>query len=132
MRLLEIVCQRLDDKHPHLRYSVQGCTITVRAPESNGHEVWLTENTDDWIVGYDGWHEHFVSEKEALDCFAFGLSGQCRLRVCLRGNFAYRWTLETLNDNDWTTESTTDLLLCPFWRPRRIEYRQNPALKMSS
>lgn len=37
--------------------------------------------TEDLVVGYGGWHEHFHSPEKALECFAFGFSDQCRLKI---------------------------------------------------
>lgn len=37
-------------------------------------------------MSFEGWHEAFEQEEEALECVAFGLSAACRLRVDYRGN----------------------------------------------
>lgn len=76
-------------------------------------------------VGYDGWHEQFDTPEQALECFAFGLSDRCRLKVTYRGNFACNWTVEALEDGRWIEDSTTGLLLVSFWRTPRVEYGQN-------
>ena len=76
-------------------------------------------------MGFDGWHEHFDTEEEALNCFEFGLSGNCRLKVVYRGSFAHRWTLESKTDSGWREDSTTGLLVFPFWRRRRAVYLTN-------
>src|SRR5262249_14251262 len=46
-------------------------------------------------VYFNGWHENFSDPSEALDCFVFGLSDECRLKEHRRGNVAYRWTVES-------------------------------------
>jgi len=127
MRTIEKVCQRLDEKHRDLRYAIDDSTITVLAPHAKGFTVWLTESDREWVVGYDGWHHHFTDEANALDCFGFAFSGNCRLRVCLRGQCEYRWTLEVFQDGEWSEDSTTGILVFPFWRSKRIEYRHNVA-----
>ena len=38
------------------------------------------------VVGFDGWHEHFLSVEDALSCFAFGFSELCRLKVLYSGS----------------------------------------------
>ena len=81
-----------------------------------------------FTVNFEGWHEEFTSEDEALNCFAFGLSPNCRLAVVLRGNTEKKWVVESLKDGKWTPDSETGLLLQPFWRSARIEYRQNNLL----
>ena len=124
---IELIQERLA-KYPHVRYDVAGSSITVRSAEPSGFDVSLCGSETEWIVSFDGWHEHFSSEKEALDCFAFGLSDRCRLKVTRRGRFPYRWVVESLSEDGWIPDSETGLLFFPFWLPRRVEYRQNSLL----
>jgi len=128
MSVLDTIRDRLKTKHPTLRYTESNGSIVVHAPMPGGFEVSINEGL---VVGYDGWHEQFDAEDKALDCFAFGFSDQCRLKVTLRGKLAYKWTLESLVDGTWDEESTTGLLFFPFWRAARIEYRQNNLLTVS-
>ena len=126
MNVLDRVRESLRTKHPDLRYTDAHGAITVHAPAPGGFDVAITA---DLVVAYDGWHEHFDSPEQALECFAFGFSDQCRLKVSYRGKFAYQWTLEALEDGRWVEDGTTGLVFFPFWRPRRIEYRQNGLLQ---
>ena len=126
MAVLDQVRDSLRWKHPPLRYTEDGGTIVVHAPTPDGFDVSISE---DLIVGYDGWHEHFDTPEQALECFAFGFSDQCRLKITYRGNFACKWTLESLVDGQWVEDSTTGLFFFPFWRTPRVEYRQNGLLK---
>jgi len=80
---------------------------------------------DEFIVSFDGWHEHFKSQVDALNCFALGLTDQCRLKVFRRGRTDYRWTLEYRTEGGWKEDSTTGFLFFPFWRKCEILYRQN-------
>ena len=82
----------------------------------------------DFTVGFEGWHETFLDAKEALNCFAFGLSEACRLEVEFRGRMATKWAVQSLNDGSWVTESEVGLIFIPFWRKKRIVYRQNHLL----
>ena len=50
-------------------------------------------------------------------------------RRTMRGKSACTWTLESLVDGQWVADSTTGLLLFPFWRAWRVEYRQNSLVK---
>jgi hypothetical protein len=111
--------------HADLHYEVVARTITVQPSTANGFAVALTEGSGEWIVAFDGWHEHFEFEDEALRCFGFGLSDLCRLRIDYRGAAPYRWTLQAKTDGIWREDSTTGLLWFPFWRRWRVEYRQN-------
>ncbi len=111
---------------PSLRYSKERDTITVNQDTENGFSVWLTENLPGYTVGFDGWHEKLHEEEEALAAFAFGLSDDCRLKVIQRGSTDCAWIVESKdNDGQWRGDSTTGLLLTPFWRKRKIVYRQN-------
>jgi hypothetical protein len=128
MGAVERITKRLR-RHPELVYRVSGGMVTVEPPTTDGFPVSLTEGAGEWVVGFDGWHEHFTSEDEALDCFAFGLSDRCRLRVHRRGSFPYRWTVEERTGDGWRADSTTGRLSFPFWRRPWVEYRQNAVLR---
>lgn len=97
-------------------------------------EVSISEQDGDFLVGYDGWHEHFSDLKPALNCFAFGLSEECRLKVTLRGQLECSWTVQSWTGEGWKDASTIGLILIPFWRARRTEYRliQTPPVRLSS
>lgn len=112
-------------RHPDAAYRVSGRMITIDPTTANGFLVSLEEGSDEWIVSFEGWHEHFQSEDDALNCFAYGLSERCRLRIDYRGSFAHRWALEERSDDGWREESVTGLLFYPFWRRHRVEYRWN-------
>ena len=63
---------------------------------------------------FNGWREDFQQPEEALDCFAFGLSDECRLKETRRGSFAYRWTVESKQNGEWVADSETGLFLSRF------------------
>jgi hypothetical protein len=126
MSFLDRVRDILKTKHADLRYTEEEGTIVVHAQTPSGFDVWISE---DLIVGYDAWHEHFDTPEEALKCFAFAFSDRCRLKVTYRGSSPYKWILESLEDGQWVEVSTTGLFFFPFWRARRLEYRQNGSLK---
>jgi len=124
---IEKIKERLSS-YPAPKYIISGSTITIEAPSPDGFSVSLIEGTTEWIVHFDGWHEHFDTEDEALNCFMFGLSNECRLQITLRGTFPYRWTVQKGIENEWDPDSTTGLIFFPFWRRKRVEYRQNDVL----
>ena len=115
-------------KHPELSYKQEGNIVTVEPADADGFAVGLSERDGGYTVSCEGWHEEFESEEAALNCFAFGLSDQCRLKIDYRGSFPYRWSVEAANGDGWTLDSTTGLLLFPFWRCRHTAYRQNHVL----
>ena len=78
-----------------------------------------------YTVHYAGWYEAFESPRDALNCFSYGLRGQCRLRVTYRGTVACRWTLEHGRDGQWRAESSRGRLWIPFWKKKRTEYLAN-------
>jgi hypothetical protein len=112
------------------KWRIDGNWITVEPSSPDGFSVWITGNGHQWTVGFDGWHQHFDSEFEAVDCFLWGLSGKCRLTVSLRGKFPYKWTAEYEEGGEWRSLGTTALLVFPFWRKKTTEYLQNCAVKI--
>jgi hypothetical protein len=108
-----------------LEWRIDGEHITVEPSSPEGFSVWITGNSREWIVGFDGWHEHFDTEAEAVHCFIWGLSGKCRLSVNFRGRFPYKWTVEYEEGGEWRSLGTTGLLVFPFWRRKRSKYLQN-------
>jgi|GEM_PF-845724 len=114
-------------RHPHLHYTADACSISVDPLDDAGFTVWLSVNGDRYTVGFDGWHEAFPSEDQAVDCFELGLFGRCRLAVSYRGDTATKWVLESREreDGPWIPDSETGRLFVPFWRRVRVVHRQN-------
>lgn len=128
MNLIEELKRRLDTL-PNARYEADDSSITVEPNDTDGFTVTLTKNSGDhYTVSFNGWHEDFEDAEETINVFGLGLSNECRLREYRRGNFAYKWTVETLEDGHWQEHSTTSLLLFPFWQKRHIRYLQNRLL----
>lgn len=89
-------------------------------------ELGFESTLPGYTVGYDGWHAEFDDEEHALAAFAFSLSEDCRLKVVQRGDTDCSWTVKGRNeDGRWREDSTTGLLLIPFWKKRETVYRQN-------
>jgi hypothetical protein len=67
-------------KYPHVRYEAEESSITVFPPSENGFEVSMYVGEpglhERFSVFYNGWHEEFLDEEEAMECFAFGLSSE--------------------------------------------------------
>ena len=112
-------------KHPELRCSESENAIEVFPPGEGTFPVGLFREPKGFAVHFAGWHQHFASPREALDCFSYGLFGECRLRVSYRGSTAHRWTLEEHRHGEWREESSTGLFFFPFWRPARTEILEN-------
>jgi hypothetical protein len=99
--------------------------VIVSCKNPDSFDVSLHAFGSEFQVSFDGWHEHFETEEEALNCFAFGLSQDCRLKVKKRGTVECSWTVQAWQDDTWVDDTTTGLILIPFWRPKQIEYRRN-------
>jgi len=119
-------------KYPQARSEEGGNSITVLPADGKGFPVAFTVAGSEYVVSFSGWHEHFTDAKEALNCFAFGLSEDCRLKVHKRGNLEYRWTVESRSDGTWVEGSTTGLLFFPFWRRHQVEHLRNRLLPTNS
>lgn len=130
MTVVEEIVQRLK-KYPQLSYHVQGDSVRVDPPSSTGFSVSLICGRAGFTVYFDGWHEEFKSEEDALNCFAFGLSDEFRLRVGRHGRMESSWTVEYHGHQGWKRDSTTGLLFFPFWRRREFVYRQNDIIRHS-
>ena len=68
-------------KYPQVSFQVAPHSVTVNPTSVNGFKVSLEVIGGIFRVYFEGWHEEFSKENEALNCFAFGLSEECRLRV---------------------------------------------------
>jgi hypothetical protein len=129
MNTIEKVLELL--RNLHLPHRVNGQIVTVDPSHPNGFAVSLEIRDGTFVVFVDGWHEHFDSdnqaanEKGALDCFKYCLTGSCRLKVYRRGKTEYRWVLESQTEQGWQEDSSTGLLLFPFWKRLEIIYREN-------
>jgi hypothetical protein len=99
--------------------------IIVTCENHDSFEVSFHAHGDAYQVGFDSWHEHFDAEEDALNCFAFGLSDECRLKVAKRGKTECSWTVQAWQDYKWVDDTTTCMIFIPFWRSKHIEYRHN-------
>ncbi len=112
-------------QYPDLRYESEVNSISVFPMSEDGFKVSIKVDPDSLTVSFNGWHEKFQSEEEALNCFSFGLSSDCRLREYRRGTFAYKWTVESNDNGEWVEDSTTGLIVFPFWKRQEARYLQN-------
>tara|TARA_R110001583_G_scaffold8174_1_gene39544 strand:+ start:15 stop:413 length:399 start_codon:yes stop_codon:yes gene_type:complete len=113
-------------KYPETDYKVDTNSIIVHTENENGFPVSLIDNGNgNFTVEYDFWHEEFESEKEAISCFGYGLSNECRLKVQKRGNKRIKWTLQFDNNGNWENESTVAIFDFRFWKKSEYEYLQN-------
>jgi hypothetical protein len=112
-------------KYPNAKYESTDSSITVLPSSNVGFAVGFEGIAGRYTVSFNGWHEDFTDASEALDCFAFGLSDECRLKEYRRGNFSHRWVVESKQNGQWVADSETGLFLFPFWRRADVVYLQN-------
>jgi len=119
---VQLLKQALTDRA--IPFLEEPSSITVKAKSPSGFDVSLHEG-EETAVYFEGWHDHFGVPEEAVQCFLFGLSSKCRIRVTERGGKAHSWVLETLREDQWVAYSTTGLLFFQFWRAPKVRYLQN-------
>jgi hypothetical protein len=128
---IEIICDKLT-KYPQVRFIRTDNSVTVMPCNEAGFKVGLVEYDGRCTVSFDGWHEVFEDQDDALNCFAFGLSSGCRLRVEARGTFRCKWALEYEAHGEWHEDSTVGLVFYPFWRRPETIYLQNHLIPAAS
>lgn len=101
--------------------------LVVPPGSGDGFEVTLRIVHDrQFVVTYDGWHHTFDRAEDAADCFEYGLSDSCRLKITFRGDRAVAWQVEKREYGMWSPGHHVDRRRSlAFWRPRRVVYRQN-------
>ena len=127
MDVMETIKEKLR-KYPHVTLEEGAGSIRVLPPDETGFTVALCADAGAFTVSFDGWHEDFDNENDALNCFAFGLSDKARLKALSRGGTDYHWTLESRQGDAWVADSSVGLFLFPFWRKRSVRYLQNSVI----
>jgi hypothetical protein len=118
-----MIIPRIEEKlrsYPHVTYETAHNYLEIPPQSHTGFRVWIQERPDGCTVGFEGWHEEFSDREEALNCFAFGLSDACLLRIFTRGKVDYKWIVLHRRNGEWAVDSETGLFFFPFWR-RRIQ-----------
>ena len=117
-------------KYPEAEYELNAESITVNPKNENGFPVSLTDNgKGNFTVAFDFWHEEFDNENDALNCFAFGLSKDCRLKLTKKGNRPIKWTVESKENGIWKEDRTTGLFNLTFWKKSEFEFLRNNLIK---
>ncbi len=131
MRAIDEIKAKLA-KYPQAECKSDDFSISVFPSSDEGFTVSFYEQERNFAVSFNGWHEEFQDQDEAMNCFAFGLSTECRLKESLRGGTPYKWTVQSCEDGMWVDDSSTGLLLVPFWRKKEIRYLQNGLLRQEA
>jgi hypothetical protein len=106
-------------------HEVGSSHVSVQPRDKQGFAVSLSVMAGQYTVSFDGWHEDFSDEHEAVACFMFGLCSRCRLRVTRRWGMSCAWTVEKKDGDTWRPISETGLLLAPWWAKKSFGYLQN-------
>jgi len=128
MKAIKIIKEKLQ-KYPQVKFEENENSISIFPLTDDGFTVTLIVGVDDFTVHFNGWHENFENEEKALNCFAFGLSNECRLKEFRRGSEPYKWTLEYEEDGDWIEDSTVGQFISAFWKKETVHYLQNDLIK---
>jgi hypothetical protein len=101
--------------------------IVVAPASEAGFLVGLRMVHDrEYRVRYDAWERVFDRAEDAYDCFEYGLSDSCRLRITLRGDLPVAWHVEKREYGMWVPgHHPLRRRFIPFWRRARVVYRQN-------
>jgi len=117
--------QELLGNYPQVTHEVAHGFLRIPAQSPSGFRVWVVELADEYTVGFEGWHKEFTDRESAFNCFVFGLTAACKLKVHRRGGKDYRWQVFHRVNDMWTMESDDGLLFFPFWKRREERDLQN-------
>ena len=110
----------------NLAHTIAADEIVVPAAGADGFEVRLRMANDRaFVVMFEQWRHDFDRAEDAYDCFEFGLSDSCRLKIVYRGGEPERWQVEKREFGMWAPGHAVTRRSWALWKPRRIEYRQN-------
>ena len=106
-------------------------TITVPPTSDEGFLVRLRMMSDRaFVVWFDQWHHDFDRAEDALDCFEYGLSDSCRLKITLRDDKPIIWHVQKREFGMWAPgHHPLKHRSFAFWRPTTVVYRQNHVFK---
>lgn len=80
--------------YPQVKYALNERSITVHPPDPNGFSVSLYLLGPRYTVHFDGWHEEYDSEDDALNCVAFARApAGSKSTAAVRGHIGGPWRL---------------------------------------
>lgn len=103
-------------------------SLTVPSSSEVGFDVSISGESDDFVVHFDGWHEHLTDPTFATKCFLIGLTSQIRLVTTYRGGVAFKWAVKHLVDDAWQEDTTVETIFQPFWKKAVVKELQNSHL----
>jgi len=116
-------------KHPQVHFEHGEHFIRIQPSAPEGFEVAIEEVWENhYSVSYNRWQQDFYTAEEAANCFLFGLSNRCRLKVQSKDGVPFRWTVEFSDGSDWQERSTKSGWSYRFLSPATTVYLQNDLL----
>ena len=116
--------------YPDLKTEIYDDSIIILPRTENEFQVTIEiDEYGKYTVFFESWHDHFDNEEDALNCFAFGLSEDCRLKIIYRGEKPNAWITEFKENGNWKKYSTTSLIRLNFWKKKKVIYKQNKIIK---
>ena len=110
----------------HVPHTVAGDEIVVPRQSADGFDVRLRLVSErSYVVMFDQWRQDFDRAEDAYDCFEYGLSDSCRLKLVYRGDRPESWQVEKREFGVWAPGHAVTRRSLAFWKPRRVEHRQN-------
>jgi hypothetical protein len=110
----------------NVAHTVAGDEIVVPRQSADGFEVRLRLVSErSYVVMFEQWRQDFDRAEDAYDCFEYGLSDSCRLKLVYRGDRPESWQVEKREFGMWAPGHVVTRRSFAFWKPRRVEYRQN-------
>ena len=129
---MENIIQLIEDKlgqYPQVKFKKSPMRFSVLPLNAEGFEVWASDDGTEVTVGFAGWRQHFKTDRrQAYECFLWGLTDHCRLKVFSKGDRDYKWDAEFRRTEDWKgmgTVSDFSEILFHFWKPTHFRYLQN-------
>jgi hypothetical protein len=114
-------------------FDADATRIVVVAEEPSGFDVTLRViGPRKFVVSYEGWFQAFDRAEDAYDCFEYGLSDSCGLRITFRGRMPVAWQIEKREYGVWMPGRSVRRRVMPFWRAARIERRQNRVFRSAA
>jgi len=113
----------------NISYNTEDNILTVFPKKNTGFTVSFVITDKKYYVYYDVWNVEFKNINDAIDCFAFGLTNQCRLKVKSRGSKDYKWVLEYNDKGDWKEYSYTSVINLNLFGQKNTRYLTNDIIK---
>ncbi len=129
--IIELIENKLV-QFPKVKFQKIPNGISVSALTPEGFDIWVSDDGTKVTVGYAGWYQHFPDDRrQAYECFLWGLTDHCRLKVFSKGDRDYKWAAEFRRGQDWKGMGVvTDFgeILFHFWKTTHIRFLQNTTI----